>query len=142
MRGRTQYGTNGNLLRYAVSQTCGATEHQQVIGSNKYGPRSIQKATWPKEMCKNVLRGITDELEHRSCYIAFPAETSMEEAEEQGTLDSFEGVPAQTIGPVLGDRAEEEQELLDSLVLDGFPEKEEERRKAWMALPRAVRASI
>ena len=142
MRGRTRWGTNGNLIRHAIAVKCGGGEHQQVIGSNKFGMRSIQKATWPNEMCAKILKAIIEELEHRSCYLAFPAEIVQEEAEELCTLDRIEGDQQQTIGTTLGDKAEEEQELLDSLTLDGFPIQEEARRKAWMSLPRPVRASI
>ena len=37
---------------------------------------------------------------------------------------------------------EQEQEMLDSLVLVGFPKDEYQRRKAWLSLPRSARAAI
>ena len=143
MRGRTKWGTNGEILRSRISIRCGSNEHQQIMGSNQFGLRSIQKATWPEEMCAVILEAIVEELDHRTCCIAFPAEIAQEEAEELGTLDSVTNAePQQVIGTELGENAEQEQELLDSLTLDGFPAKEDERRKAWMSLPRATRAAI
>eukprot|EP00972_Heterocapsa_arctica_P090349 13327503-Heterocapsa_arctica.AAC.1 len=48
-------------------------EHQTVMGSNAYGPRSIQKATWPEVMCKQIIKAILMERAWTSAY-ALPAE--------------------------------------------------------------------
>ena len=126
-----------------MGQICsGDHEHQQVWGSNKFGPRSIQKATWPEPMCAEILRAIVDEQSHRSCMVAFPAEMENVTAEELGPLDDPELDETPAIGSRLSEKAEKEQELLDSLKFDGFPQDEQARREAWLKLPRTVRASI
>ena len=141
-RARTCWGTNADAIKAKLGTTCsGGHEHQQVMGSNAYGPRSVQKATRPEPMCKIILKTIVDEMENRSNVYAFPAATIEEEREERGALDAPED-PLQVIGTELGEEAEREQELMDSLQLDGFPGKEQERRKEWLKLPRAARAAI
>ena len=52
----TCWGTNGAKLRSLVAISCdGNHDHQEVRGSNCYGPRSEQKAIWPEEMCKTII---------------------------------------------------------------------------------------
>ena len=75
-------------MKITVSALCGGQhEHQQVTGANKFGARSIQKAEWPKKMCRMFLRVIDAELYDRTCARSFPAETSREVAEEFGSID-------------------------------------------------------
>ena len=77
-RGRTKWGTNSSRLKWTVGQYCDEQHsHQQVMGSNKYGPRSIQKSEWPVPMCRRLLRAIVLELQDRTAAIAYPAETFM-----------------------------------------------------------------
>ena len=74
-------------------------------------------------MCAKILKGIEQELNDRTCAYAFPAATVDEEAAERGPLDEPEDDELQVIGTRLGEAAEREQELMDSLRLDGFPQK-------------------
>ena len=141
-RARTCWGTNADAVKTKLGKLCsGEHEHQQVMGSNAHGPRSVQKATWPEPMCKIILKTIIEEMEARSNIYALPAATIEEEREERGALDAPED-PLQVIGTELGEEAEREQELMDSLQLDGFPEKGQERRREWLKLPRTARAAI
>ena len=103
-----------------------------------------------------MLEDLKEEIDNASLQVAFPAEIREEEREEAGTLDAPDGdadirlpEPGVTVSPTipasgnnLDDAEEKEQELLDSLRLDGFPKGEAERRKAWMALPRSTRLAI
>ena len=166
-RGRTKWGTNSGRLKIILSTLCdGGHSHQQIMGSNKFGLRSTQKAEWPLRMCRIILGGIVQELRDRIALRAFPAEMIREAAEEQGPLDddapmisghAGDGAPkssghvnpldmpeaeAPAIGSVLSSAAEREQELLDSLRLVGFPDHEQARRDAWLKLPRSTRAAI
>ena len=160
MRGRTKWGTNAFHLKQMLSAVCeGGHEHQQIMGSNCFGPRSQQKAEWPLEMCRHILRAIIKELKLRTVQRLFAVESAREEAEELGPLDGLdddapmspghiEGADAPTStghlpgflddaseieGPAIGSRisggAEREQELLDSLRLSGFPMHEQQRRE-------------
>ena len=170
LRGRTQWCTNSDRLKSILSTLCdGGHSHQQIMGSNKFGLRSAQKAEWPVRMCRHILVGIVQELRDRIAVRAYPAEMSREAAEEQGSLDALDddapmapghvggdaprssghARPLDTpeaetpaIGSVLSSAAEREQELLDSLRLVGFPDHEQARRDAWLKLPRSTRAAI
>ena len=88
LRGRTKWGTNSSRLKHILSTMCdGGHSHQQIMGSNRFGARSAQKAEWPLEMCRHILKGIVAELQDRIAMRAFPAEMSREAAEESGPLD-------------------------------------------------------
>ena len=120
----------------------GDHEHETIQGRNWFGPRSQQKAMWNETMCNIILDGILEDLELRTAAIAFPAELVEEDAEAQGPLDDLDEDDFVTLGTSLSDRAEQEQELLDSLKLEGFPEKEQERREKLLKLPRTTQAAI
>ena len=85
--GQAIWGTNGDYLKRDLGQVCDGSQHgehhQHVMGSNSFGLRSVQKATWPKEMCKKILKSILKEYDARTCAVAFPAETEVEIAEER-----------------------------------------------------------
>ena len=63
---------------------------------------------------------------------------------EKGLIDAADGDDGtqEVFGQSMSDKVEKEQELLDSLQIDGFPKDEQARRKAWLRLPRVTRASI
>ena len=83
MRGRTKWGTNAFHLKQMLSAVCeGGHEHQQIMGSNCFGPRSQQKAEWPLEMCRHILRAIIKELKLRTVQRLFAVESAREEAED------------------------------------------------------------
>ena len=119
-RGPKKWGANSARLEQTYSETCSKDHpHQQVMGSNSYGTRSIQKAVWPEDMCAKILRAIARELGDRVSMSACPAAVAAEEAEETGPLDADDGaIP--TIVTSLGEAAEKEQEMLDGLQFDGF----------------------
>ena len=74
-RGRTKWGTDSDRPTTILSTLCdGGHSHQQAMGPNKFGLRSAQKAEWPAEMCRHILRGIVQELKDRIAYRAFPAQ--------------------------------------------------------------------
>ena len=66
-RARTLWGTNGEHLKHDLGQLCDGTRHgtyhQQVMGSNSFGLRSVQKAIWPEGMCKKILKSILKEYD-------------------------------------------------------------------------------
>ena len=71
----------------------------------------------------------------------------MERADDEGPIDGADDDDnplAQAVPPVanLPEVEEQEQEMLDSLVLVGFPKDEYQRRKACLSLPRSARAAI
>ena len=83
------------------------------------------------------------EADNRIELLAFPAEAREENIEMAGTLDVPDQGPTLNLpGTVLEGKVEQEQEFLDSLEFDGLPKSEEERLKAWRALPRLTRLSI
>ena len=84
-RGRTKWGTNSDRLKHILSTMCdGGHSHQQIMGGNKFGARSAQKAEWPLEMCRHILRGIVEELRDRIALRVHPAEMVRESAEGRG----------------------------------------------------------
>ena len=144
-RGATAWGTNSDRLKDALGMQCDGTHpHQAIRGTNIFGDRSKQKAEWPKEMCQVILKAVLKEHDDRTCYVAFAAEGAEEIADEMGPIDSIEddNGTQEVFGKSLDDKAEREQEMLDSLEIVGFPKEEAARRKAWMQLPRVTRASI
>ena len=87
------------------------------------------------------------EAAHRSCLVAFAGEMAVERADDEGPIDGVDDDDnplAKAVPPVanLPEAEEREQEMLDSLVLVGFPKDEYQRRKAWLSLPRSARAAI
>ena len=93
-------------------------------------------------MCRQLFRGIAAELSDRTCARSFPAEAAHEQAEKLGPLDDAEYAERPAIGARLSDPAEKEHTQLDSLRLDGFPEHKQQRREAWLKLPREARGSL
>ena len=92
MQGRTKWGTNSERLKSTLATQCDKSHgHQQIMGSNKFGARSAQKAEWPIEMCRHILTGIVEELYDRIASTAYPAEMISEAAEELGPLDNGDG---------------------------------------------------
>ena len=105
-----------------------------------------------------MLDSLLQESDLRSCQVAFPpeleAETRMEldplDAEDDAAGPRTASIPfdepndddMKPMGTRLDDKAEQESELLDSLVMCGFPKDEAARLEAWMALPRETRAAI
>ena len=89
-----------------------------------------------------ILEGIVAENETRRTVFAFPAEMVEEEAEELGPLDDAEEPEREVIGKNVTTAVEKEQEFLDSLQADGFPEDEQKRRTMWLKVPRATRMAI
>ena len=149
MRGATAWGTNSTTIKEVLAHLCSAPEeeHQPIQGSNAYGKRSVQKASWTQETCDRILLALEKEAAHRSCLVAFAGEMAVERADDEGPIDAVDGdesAMAETVPPVtnMPDAEEREQEMLDSLVLVGFPEEEYKRRKAWLSLPRTARAAI
>ena len=74
---------------------------------------------------------------------------AIERAADEGPIDAEidqpDGEDALTDLPAtatLPSNEEKEQEMMDSLVLVGFPKEEYQRRKAWLSLPRSARAAI
>ena len=104
MRGRTLWGTNAEFIKEEVGALCsGDHAHQQIMGSNAFGLRSVQRATWNEEMCAKILRGIVKESRSRCSATAFPAAIQEEINEERGPLDDTDQedepeVPAEAEG--------------------------------------------
>ena len=73
MRGGTAWGTYITTIKEALAHLCSAPEeeHQPIQGSNVYGKRSIQKASWTQETCDRILLALEREAAHRSCLVAF-----------------------------------------------------------------------
>ena len=65
----------------------------------------------------------------------------MPEQAESHTFDQEDTEPdlSKAVGKDLADLEEHNQEMLDSLVADGFPKNEQKRREEWMKLPRNCR---
>ena len=120
-------GTNCTTIKEALARLCSAPEeeHQPIQGSNEYGKRSVQKASWTQETCDRILLAPEKEAYHRTSLVAFPAEMAIERATEERPLDAEidkldeddlaqSGVPATTTLP---SSEEKEQDIMDSLVL-------------------------
>ena len=99
-----------------------------------------------------MLKDLKEDLDGTSAHVAFPAEAAAEEQEQKGPLDqpdqeelSAPPEASATSHPVnhgLTEAEEAEEELLDSLKLEGFPKAEKDRRIEWMRLPRSVRLAV
>ena len=135
MTGAYTYGSNSSEIKGVLD----------ILDVNITGP-SVRYASTPsiaEEILRKLVRACEDELDTRTAFTAFPAEMVQEELEERGPLDSPDDDGELPVpGDRLGNKAEEEQEFLDGLKLDGFPQNEQERRELWMKLPRETRAAI
>ena len=149
MKGATAWGTKITTIKEVLAHLCSAPEeeHQPIQGSNQYGKRSTQKASWTQETCDRILLALEKEAGHRSCLVAFAGEMAVERADDEGPIDGADdddnpSAQAMPLVANLLEVEEREQEMLDSLVLVGFPKDEYQRRKAWLSLPRSARAAI
>ena len=102
----------------------------------------LEKRNPDDEFSDLLLEAIIDELETRAPYVAYPSAMAQEAAQEGGPMDEPDAQRKQVLGTPLGDRTEQEAELLDGLHLEGFPEDEQQRRAEWLKLPLATRASM
>ena len=146
IRASSDSGTNSARTKDVISIECDNSHYyQRVEGCNSKGLRSVQEAEWPRDACKRILSASIKELDDRSCRVAFAGEIMKKDRQELGPLDVPEEDADDTpppIGTNLSKVAEDEMEFLDSLKIEGFPEGEAQRRKAWIELPRATRAAI
>ena len=89
MQGATAWGTNSTTIKEVLAHLCSAPEeeHQPIQGSNQYGKRSAQKASWAQETCDRILLALEKEAAHRSCLVAFAGEMAVERADDEGPTD-------------------------------------------------------
>ena len=129
----------------ALGQRCDHMhEHQGIRGMNRFGDRRAKKAEWPPKMCKEPLKAVEKERDNLICAVAFPMESKALEDLEPGPLDDADGDDGcqEVFGKSMSDRADQEQEMSDSIEFVGSPNEEGARRRVWAQLPRVVRASI
>ena len=138
MKGATAWGTDSTTIKEVLAHLCSAPdeEYQPIQGSNQYGKRSVQKASWTQETCDRISFALEKdefalekEAAHRSCLVAFAGEMAVERADDEGPIegaDDDDNPLAQAVPPVanLPEVEEQEQEMLDSLVLVGSPKDE------------------
>ena len=144
-RARTKWGLTASapsaLSVKCVMVTTADSHTNRSWDPTPLGPVPPRRQKHPTR-CSKWLRAIPVELSDCSAAQAWPAVMAAEEVEEAGLLDDPDELDQPTIGRNIGDGAELEQELLDILKLDDFQEHKQERRAAWLNLPRNTRAIL
>ena len=79
---------------------------------------------WSQSFCEYLVDQLIVEVELKNVEVAFPAEDADEKRDERGPLDAPDSDGNRTAipGSDLKDSDEQEQELMDSLILEGFPQ--------------------
>ena len=127
-------------VKHYLNRECsGDHQHQPLEGGN----RTKKAQCWPHELCRALLQGLQDELEHTYTKYAFPAEFSLEEEQRFGTLDRIYNPEDEAIVP-LPPRLDEvelhQEESRDELA--GCSSQDHLRRQEWKKLPLAKRVAV
>ena len=77
-------------IKEVLAQLCRSPEEerQPIQGSNKYGKRSEQKASWTQETRDRILLALEKEAAHRTSLVAFAGEIAIERATAEGPIDA------------------------------------------------------
>ena len=88
---------------------------------------------WTDNNLTHLMGAITREELTRACADAFPAEVHHDQSEELGPLDIAGDEQEEFLGMQMGDAKEQEQEFMDQLKLECFPQfEDDENENGWL----------
>ena len=141
--------TNIGVLDKLVAAEDGLMNCQfEILKSDQTRRQVVRDASLSSQLCRrcqivvgrDTCAAGFSEVSRTISATAFLVEDATERRLEQGTLDEPDD------DPVTGNRfagaAERAQALFDLLQLDCVPASEQDRRAAWLSMPRHVRAAI
>ena len=109
-----------------------------------YSPISIDTVHEHEDFGALIMTVLQEYLQVQELQAAFPAETQIEENLEPGTLDMVLDESGQEEGIDIlyrDPQQDQDDDLLETLPLAGFPKDEVERRREWAKVPRRTRTS-
>ncbi len=124
----------------------GSHEHFRLEG----GRHTKLAQQWPEELCESIIRGAGTGMRNQVLYHAFPAEMDEEERSLVGPIDEVhdehdvaeQPMKRRRVDQLEVDREENIEEAVTAEEVPMLHDREKERRRKWLRLPKEKRVAV